>query len=603
MARKKEKPSYTLWQNSIFAMKYAWARDKKVIGVILLQILTTVGISTLGIFLPATVVGLITGDGELSMLIMTVVLFTIALVIFHGINNFLESSADPRRQKMGNRVGLEVLNKILTTDYALLEEENFTNARQKAWDQYWAIELFYGLFTNLGINVFGFIIYLVLLTAVNPLLMAVAVLSSILGTIATQRVNKWEHENDDEMFEPVKKLWYIGGMGENYALAKDIRLFGMANWIRDMLNANSKLVLNFRKKTLTKHFIADVINCFATFAREGIAYAYLIWSVMAGNITVEAFVLLFAAVGGFSTWVGGILVQYAELTRASLSYCRVREFLEYPSEFTGTESVPTSDTYELELKDVSFRYSGADVATLENINVLITPGEKLAIVGLNGAGKTTLIKLICGFYNPTEGQVLLNGQDIRNFDRQQYYALFTAVFQDFNILPLSIEENIASEFGETIDHERVAASLRLAGIAEKVHSLPNGSKSLLLKEVHTDAVELSGGQTQRLMLARALYKNAPILILDEPTAALDPIAESELYERYNELSENRTSIYISHRLASTRFCNRIILVDNKTIAEVGTHEQLMQLGGKYTELFEIQSKYYQDELEGGDGHE
>ena len=605
MAEKKEKPSYSPWQNSVFAMKYAWLRNKAIIGVIFLRIIVTVGISTLGIFLPATVVGLITGNTELSTLIITVVSFTVALVVFQGINHYLEISADPGRRQISNHIDLEMLDKTLTVDYETLGEESYTNARQKAWDSSWVTSEIYDIFATLGINVFGFLIYLVLLTAVNPLLMGIAVVTAILGTIATQRVNLWEHENDDEMFEPVNKLWYIGGMGENYALAKDIRLFGMANWIRDMLNANAKLALNFRKKLLTKHFIADVINCLATFAREGIAYAYLIWLVVNGSITVEAFVLLFATVGGFSTWIAGILVQYSALTHNSLSYCRVREFLDFPSAFSGTEPVTTANTYSLELKDVSFRYSGADTDTLENINLLITPGEKLAVVGLNGAGKTTLIKLICGLYNPTSGQILLNGQDIRNFDRKQYYALFTAVFQDFNILPLSIEENISQQFGEDIDEERVQESLRLAGIAEKINSLPNKTKSLLLKEVHTDAVELSGGQTQRLMLARALYKNAPILILDEPTAALDPIAESELYERYNELSEGRTSVYISHRLASTRFCDRIILIDNKTIAEEGTHEQLMQLGGKYTELFAIQSKYYQDEIEveGGDGHE
>ena len=192
-------------------------------------------------------------------------------------------------------------------------------------------------------------------------------------------------------------------------------------------------------------------------------------------------------------------------------------------------------------------------------------------------------------------RVLLNGQDIRRYNREDYYNLFTAVFQDFNILPVSISDNLTSQPADKVDTSRLNHSLEMAGLTEKIASLPNGIDSLLVKDVHLDATEFSGGETQRLMLARALYKDAPLLILDEPTAALDPIAESQLYERYNELSKGRTSVYISHRLASTRFCDRIILIDGKAIAEEGTHDTLMAQGGKYAELFDIQSKYYQDE--------
>jgi len=195
-----------------------------------------------------------------------------------------------------------------------------------------------------------------------------------------------------------------------------------------------------------------------------------------------------------------------------------------------------------------------------------------------------------GFFDPTQGEVLLNGQDIRQYNRLDYYKHFTAVFQDYSILPVSINENIAQCIPGEIDHNRVHECAKKAGIASKLEAV--GYETPLTKEVFENGVELSGGETQRLLLARALYKNAPIILLDEPTAALDAIAEKEMYEKYHELTANRTSIYISHRLASTRFCDRIILVEDGTITEEGTHESLISQNGRYAELFDIQSQYY-----------
>jgi ATP-binding cassette subfamily B protein len=319
------------------------------------------------------------------------------------------------------------------------------------------------------------------------------------------------------------------------------------------------------------------------------------------ELPVDQFVLLFAAIGGFSGWITGILDELSTLQRRSLEYCRLREFLEFPDSFerAGGEYIEPEHgrTHSLEMRNVSFRYPGVEEDALQGINLTIRAGEKLAIVGLNGAGKTTLVKLLCGFYDPTEGEVLIDGRDIRVFDRDRYYSLFTAVFQDFNILPVTIAVNGAPDNRADIDEERVMRCLDLAGVSGKVDLLPERVDSLLGREVNNEAVELSGGETQRLMLARALYKDAPILILDEPTAALDPIAESRLYLKYNELSADKTSVFISHRLASTRFCDRVILLDGKTLAESGTHDELLAAGNKYAELFEIQSKYYREEAE------
>ena len=214
---------------------------------------------------------------------------------------------------------------------------------------------------------------------------------------------------------------------------------------------------------------------------------------------------------------------------------------------------------------------------------------------MNGAGKTTLVKLICGFLDPTEGRVLLNGQDIRQYNRRDYYELLSAVFQDFSILECSVAENV-SQNPVDIDREKVKRCLEQAGIWEKIESLPKGMDTPIGKSVYEDGVELSGGQTQRLVLARALYKEPQILVLDEPTAALDPLAENDIYQRYESMTRGKTSLFISHRLASTQFCDRILFLANGKIAEEGTHQELLELGKEYAKLFEVQSRYYREEV-------
>ena len=231
----------------------------------------------------------------------------------------------------------------------------------------------------------------------------------------------------------------------------------------------------------------------------------------------------------------------------------------------------------------------------------ISSAEHLAVVGLNGAGKTTLVKLICGLTDPTKGRVLYDGVDLKEYNRKSYYKLFSAVFQQFSILPVTIAEIVAESVSERVDREKVEMCLKLAGLWDKVSTLPKGLESDYSKAIYDDGVEFSGGEIQKLLLARALYKSAPVIILDEPTAALDPISESRLYETYNSMMRERSTVFISHRLASTRFCSRILMLEHGSICEEGTHESLLARRGKYYGLFETQAKYYRDNPNGEDG--
>lgn len=307
-----------------------------------------------------------------------------------------------------------------------------------------------------------------------------------------------------------------------------------------------------------------------------------------------------SVVTGFSAWLGNIFSQLSSLNQINLKINYFRSYLEYPETFNRNNSLisPVNDCPKvIELKNVSYRYEGAEHDTLQNINLKIIPGEHIAVVGLNGAGKTTLVKLICGLIDPTEGQVLYDGVDVRKYNRVEFYRLFSAVFQQFSILPVTIAEIVAETVLENTDEDRVKRCLTVAGLWEKIEQLPNSVNSQFGKTIYDDGIEFSGGEIQKLLLARAMYKSAPVMLLDEPTAALDPIAESMLYENYNQISSQKTTVFVSHRLASTSFCDRILLIENGRICEEGNHNELLKQNGKYSMLFEMQAKYYRENPE------
>ena len=451
----------------------------------------------------------------------------------------------------------------------------------------------------------SFVVYLLLLTNTSAWLLAALTVTTAAEYFVNRRINEWGYRHRDEAAALEKKMDYVSDKARSTVLGKDIRIFGMRPWLEAVYDKTLRAIDAFVERRERVYFWTNVIDAALTAVRNGLAYYFLLRQTLAGGMGAGDFLLCFSAVGAYAEQLNGVLAELGTLRRQSLELCTLREFLELPEPFRMEGGKPLPECpdgkYELRLDHVSFRYPGADKDALHGIDLTVHPGERLAVVGLNGAGKTTLVKLLCGFYDPTEGRVLLNGEDIREFNRQEYYTLFTAVFQKFSVLEATLEENVA-QTREGIDEARVRECLEKAGLTERVAALPDDLKTHIGREVFEDGVLLSGGEMQRLMLARALYKNAPILLLDEPTAALDPIAENDIYQKYAAMTVGRTSVFISHRLASTRFCDRILLIDGGVIAEQGSHEELLARGGKYAELFEVQSKYYREEGE-NDGRE
>ena len=602
---KKEKPKYNIWQNICFSVKIAWQTRKQVLIVCVGVAIISVILNLVQLYVAPTILSKVEQHASIPDLIITICGFTALLFLFSALEDYFETSRQPAEIDVRTAIIRLITRKTCDTSYPNIRDPKVLKLKEQAdmatGGNSEASEHIWRTLTSLLTNIIGFAIYLILLTNLNPLLILVVVVTSGISFFVTRYINEWEVRHRDEKETYEKEISYFRERAYALDFAKDLRIFGLGTWLRELQNKAHRTCAAFVNRREKAYIWANVVDVVMTLCRNGIAYAFLIYQVLAQDLPASEFLLYFTAVSGFATWVTGILKQFISLHKESIALSRIQEYLNIDEPFKFDEGIepPQSDSYELRLEDVTFRYPGTDKNILENVNLTIHPGEKLAIVGLNGAGKTTLVKLLCGFYDPTEGRVLLNGQDIRDFNRKKYYKLFSAVFQHFSIMDTTIAETVA-QTTDDIDIEKVNACLDKAGLSSAIDKFPEGINTHIGREVYLDGVMLSGGQTQRLMLARALYKDGGILVLDEPTAALDPLAENDIYMKYNEMTAGKTSVFISHRLASTRFCDRILFVKDGEIAEEGTHDELLALNGEYANLFEIQSRYYK---EGGNNDE
>lgn len=596
-----KKPTYNMWQNTAFMLRTAW-RSYKSVPLLCVGIAVSAAGGTIAqLLLAPAVLEQVETHAPLETLVGVILAFGAVLFALYGLNAYLKENAMYGRVAVRTGLVTRLSDKLAGTSFVNTLDTAFLKQVQRSYNicssNSEATEAIWTTLTDLLTNLIGFAVYLALLSGLHPLLLAVVLATTVAGYLFSNRINAWVYRHRDEEEEYWNRFGYLQRTATDRSYAKDIRIFGLKPWLDEVWARVRRLFQDYLKQRQLHYLWIDVADLALTFARDGIAYAYLIWLALTEGLPVSQFLLYFTAVSGFTQWVTGILSKGTELHRQSLEISLLRETLDWPEPFRFEDGKPLPGApdmpCEIRFDHVSYRYPEAETDTLHDIDLTIHAGEKLAIVGLNGAGKTTLVRLACGFLDPTWGRVLLNGQDIRQYDRWDYYALFSAVFQDFSVLEASVAENVAQRL-DGIDTGRVWQCLDQAGLTEAVRALPHGLDTKLGRKVYEDGVELSGGQTQRLMLARALYKNGPILALDEPTAALDPIAEDDIYQKYSRMTAGRTALFISHRLASTRFCDRILFMEQGRITEQGTHESLLAANGGYAKLFAVQSKYYQE---------
>ncbi len=456
-------------------------------------------------------------------------------------------------------------------------------------------------FSNMLLQVLNFILFGSVISMLNPVIILLLALGCFLNSFMGRWEQKQNYRDEDERNRVGTKVVYHSmNVSQNFKYAKDVRLFSMQKSMHDRLEGlyGQRVIQEKRKEN--RGLLSSLEYFLFILIRDGAAYAFLILQAARGEVDASQFVLYFSAIASMSGLMGGILGTFNWVHEGAMQISDFREYMEIPDKLNRGKGIPVpAKPFSIEFKNVSYKYPQGEKKVLDNISFKINAGEKLALVGLNGAGKTTLTKMMCGLLLPDEGEVLLDGHPLTDYNRDEMYSLFGLVPQDYHLLPVSIARNIASAMtDDEIDRDRLNYCIEQSGLSEKISSLPKGVDTPLNRELNPDGIELSGGETQKLLLARLIYKNPHCIILDEPTAALDPIAEDKMYRKYNEIAAHATSIFISHRLASTRFADRIFLLDGAKIAEVGTHDELMKKGGRYRYLFDVQSKYYKENPEG-----
>ncbi len=602
---KKEK-KYGFFGNLCYIIKNQWNFRKMYIFSLIFITPIRVVSSVVAAFLPKIVLDCIENNVPATELISKVGLGIFLLVAVNIIARI--SEAYDQKEFFISQLSLyrsDLFNKIIDMDYNNYVFNSTRVKKEKANQSVQgygtSITFFLYLTSLLASGIFGFTTFTAIIAQCNIWFIPVLIASYALSALGWMLLQKYNDSMKDARSKVFMRLGYVTFRSKDFSNAKDLRVYNMTDFLMGKINRHLKENTEFDIKKNNGHYINVVFEDILKFGVSLGAYLYLIHLKLNSEMTIGDFSLYFGAITGFGAWLTQIVDSISNLVECDHKVNDYRNFLALKDRMNKSEGVALPKDEELpcsiDIENLTFTYDEAEKPTVKNISLCIKPGEKIAIVGVNGAGKSTLVKLISGLFLPQEGTIKINGVDSTLFNRDEYYKLFSAIFQDVSLLPASIAKNIALCEEDKIDKNRLWECLRLAGIEEKVNSLEKKENTLLVKEVNEGATALSGGELQRLLLARAVYKNSPIIILDEPTAALDPIAENNIYLKYNELTQGKTSIYISHRLSSTRFCDRIILLDNSKIAEIGTHDELMALGGKYTEMFETQSKYYREEVE------
>lgn len=597
----KEKPKYSRPSCLLWALKKLWGVDRRLVFLVFACVPLNILIPLANSLFAKELIDAIGVRQPFVRLAVLTIAFSLGITAMKLLNSFIHARRFARHYYPTTiyQTEMGVLEKY-KTDYENTEKQDFQKISGYAWRDACsgncALEyVFEDVITALQ-NALGLVTYASLMIALHPIIFGVVAVVAFLSYFTTRWRTVYYEKHKDKWEKEIRKKGYLQSLSGDFSRAKDIKLYALDGWLDKMMRDYQGYILMWNKRCSLRGLWASIFAAVMTLIQNCTAYIVLIDLLLEGGITAGEFVFFFASVERIAGYLQGIIGDIAKLNTRAEKIAYYRDFYDYPNNFNHGEGCPLpTGPVTVELRDVWYKYDGAEDYTLKGLNLTIKAGQSLALVGMNGAGKTTLIKLICGLYAPTKGEILVGGRRIEEYNIEDYYSLISAVFQENRTIAFTILEYVTSaDSNRPTAREDAIAALQSAGIYDKVMSLSNGMDTHLMKGIYDDGVELSGGEMQKLLLARAIYKNGPLLVLDEPTAALDPIAENNLYLQYRELTRGKTSIYISHRFASTRFCDRIVLLENGVITEDGTHEELMRKNGQYAYMFGVQSKYYKE---------
>ncbi len=604
--KNKSKQQYSIINNIVFLAGDMARAFPPLLFFLALEMILAVAAPVLSLYVPKIAIDLVTNAAPVKQILISLGSIGLAMTFAMALSGMAGQGKYMMYNGMRRYYHYKLFMQWLDCDYVLIEspqgQTKYSRAVSTIRNGDWSGT---SKLTVAALDIFiasvSFIIYSGIISSLNITVVGALVLLSCVNLFAIRHAQVYEYSQKDSEAKLNKQMYYVERIANDWKWGKDIRLYSMSQWLLNLWNMLLDAHTALNRKIRQRYFYAGTVNAFTLFLRDALAYGYLILTVSKGEISLGNFVLYFGAITGFSGFVGRIIGDINELNGANLQMNDMRAFLDNTNapEPENPCPLPSNQPLSIEFRHVYFSYTKDGEPVLKDFCLTINPTEKVALVGVNGAGKTTIVKLICGFYTPDSGEILVGGININRFRKKDLFTLFSPVLQDIFIMPFTVAENVSMKIMKETDISRVNDCLKQAGLLDEIEKFPDKAQAFMLKDVN-EGIVLSGGQQQKLLMARALYKNAPILILDEPTAALDPIAESETYESFHRLAADKTSVYISHRLASTRFCNRIVFLHEGVAAEVGTHDQLLRLGGEYAKMFEMQSHYYK---EGGVEHD
>lgn len=604
MKRKRGKHKYSLWSNLRYIYQVLYKKCPKmrlaVYGTVFISVICPI-ISTMTL---AVAVKSITEQGSIGhyLIVMSGLIFIYLVCYFTG--QYIGEWSEFYYENTQNREFLmKLVSKSLKSDYVNVEspaQQRLVTRAGHAVNRYrQGVNQMYANWPDLVASLIGLVLYALTISFFDWRILIVIVVMTVVGSALERNARKYRADVMDELYKIWGRMFYLKQQSISVPNGKDIRIYNMADWFRVGFDRLLLKEWAFMTTWQKKVYIAAVSDRVFIVIRDILAYGILTAGVIDGTLTIAEYTLGIGVVASITNWIRRLRLDIDNLLEGSRMLCEYRTMIDYPDRFlreTG-RSLPKEwmeTAPDIEFRHVFFRYEEDGEYILKDISFRIKSGEKLALVGHNGAGKTTLVKLLCGFYHPDSGEILIGGHPIETLNLDEYHDMLGTIFQDINSIPVSIASNISGRTEEETDMDRVRECLKRAGLWEDVEKLDKKELTNLTQSFDPDGIQLSGGMMQKLMLARVIYKNAPLMVLDEPTAALDPIAESNMYQEYERVTKGKSALFISHRLASTRFCDRILYMEHGQLMEEGTHEELLARNGKYAEVFEVQSKYYKE---------
>lgn len=610
MEKQKE---HGFFNNFIYALNIERKSNLRLLAITLIKPIGDIVGTLLNSYAPKYVLSFIEDDLPFNTIIMYTVIICLIMMILDVISTTCYNSFEFEYRKTEGYVEKKRMDKLFHTDFKNMESPDFLDYAQRAKTALNRGKGFHGvLYQSRNFIAQGTLMILsaALIGIQNLLMMIIFIVISFgIVKISSFFTKRDKIKFSDAMAPTWRKMNYLESTTKNFDFAKDIRLFNMSNAFFNQLSGVNETYKELNRKHHNRMVLWEVSLGSVLIVQKILMYTWLVYNVVTGAYQISDFLLYVGLVSTFHASVGYVNWIYSDMRTNSLMINDYRNFVDWKEdretadEKDGHITEINLDKFEFRFENVSFKYPGHDNYVLKNVNLTIKNGAKLAVVGVNGAGKTTFIKLMMKLYEPSEGRILLNDVDIKEYNREEYFKLFSPVFQNVECFAMPIYQNISFAEEDKTDMNKINEVLEQSGLSEKINSYEKGIHTNLLKIFDKEGIDLSGGEKQRLAMARALYKDGKVVILDEPTAALDALAEDRMYREFENMIYGKTAVFISHRLGSTRFCDKIAMFEDGTIVEEGTHEELMAKNGKYAYMFGIQSQYYDEKQKNSDNVE